>query len=177
MSLDFSRAEYVEPQVIEGEIVGQPVSTRGAAAFPVALAAGAVAALVGSIGYAMIASLGFMVSIVAIGIAWLIAKAMMTISGGIGGRHYQIGAALLTYFAVSFGELFAIIHHLGTPLIALLSPRALWLGLTLPFMELQDGFNGILGLIILGIGIRTAWRLGAGSPGFGRGGQRVTPFG
>jgi len=177
MSLDFSRAEYVEPQVIEGEIVGQAVSSRGAAAFPLALAAGAFAALVGSIGYAMVASLGFMVSIVAIGIAWLIAKAMMTVSGGVGGRHYQIGAALLTYFAVSFGELFAIIHHVGASWIVLASPRSVWLGLTLPFMELQDGFNGILGLVILGIGIRAAWSLGAGSPGFGNGGQRITPLG
>ena len=179
MSLDFNKAEYVEPQVIEGEVVGRPLRSRGAAAFPMALAFGAVAALVGSIGYAMIASLGFMVSIVAIGMAWLIAKAMMTVSGGVGGRNYQIGAAVLTYFSVSFGELFAIVHAQGIAWTHLASPRAVWLGLSLPFLEVQDGFNGIIGLVILAIGIRAAWRMAAGSPGFGNAssGRPVGPWG
>jgi hypothetical protein len=42
---DFERAEYTTPQVIEGEVVGQPLTRRSDAAFPLALLYGAVAAL------------------------------------------------------------------------------------------------------------------------------------
>jgi hypothetical protein len=37
------------------------------------------------------------------------------------------------------------------------------LGLASPFLELQDPFHGIIGLVILSVGIRIAWRLTAGS--------------
>jgi hypothetical protein len=37
------------------------------------------------------------------------------------------------------------------------------LGLASPFLELQDPIHGVLGLIILSVGIRIAWRLTAGS--------------
>jgi predicted lipid-binding transport protein (Tim44 family) len=37
------------------------------------------------------------------------------------------------------------------------------LGLASPFLDLQDPFHGIIGLIILSVGIRIAWRLTAGS--------------
>jgi hypothetical protein len=37
------------------------------------------------------------------------------------------------------------------------------LGLASPFLDLQDPIHGVLGLIILSVGIRIAWRLTAGS--------------
>jgi predicted lipid-binding transport protein (Tim44 family) len=37
------------------------------------------------------------------------------------------------------------------------------LGLASPFLELQDPIHGIIGLVILSVGIRIAWRLTAGS--------------
>ena len=181
---NFDRAEYVEPQVIEGVVVGQPLSRRAPATFPLALLYGAIAAILGSIGYALVASLGFMISIVAIGIAWLIAKAMMTASRGIGNRSYQIAAVLLTYFAVSFGELLPLLWRAhqqhGASLAILLNPVVLKYVLFGPFLELQQGLNAIIGIVIIGIGMRTAWRMAAGSPGFGQtgtGGRRITPFG
>jgi hypothetical protein len=36
------------------------------------------------------------------------------------------------------------------------------LGLASPFLELQDGIQGLLGLFILSIGIRIAWKITAG---------------
>jgi hypothetical protein len=180
--MDFERADYVATQAIESEVVGQPVASRAAAAFPLALVFGGVAAIVGSIGYALVGLTGFMVSIVAIGIAWLIAKAMMTASGGAGGQQYQIAAVVFTYFAVSCGEVLGPVWklvHRGVPAGAILNPVLLKYVLFGPFLELQDGFNGIIGLIILFVGVRAAWRLAAGSPGFGggQGGRRMTPFG
>ena len=35
-------------------------------------------------------------------------------------------------------------------------------GLASPFLELQDPFHGIIGLVILFVGIRIAWKLTAG---------------
>jgi predicted lipid-binding transport protein (Tim44 family) len=37
------------------------------------------------------------------------------------------------------------------------------LGLASPFLELQDPIHGVIGLVILSVGIRIAWRLTAGS--------------
>ena len=140
-----------------------------------------MAAVAGSIGYALFSLTGIMVGIVAIGIAWLIAKAMMTASGGVGGRAYQIAAVLLTYFACSLGELLRpvwTLHHEGAPLGLLLSPVFLKFLLFGPLLEVRGGLNGILGLLILGVGMRAAWRMAAGGPGFGaQGGRRITPFG
>jgi hypothetical protein len=39
-----------------------------------------------------------------------------------------------------------------------------FLGLASPFLELQDGLGGIIGLIILAVGMRFAWRITAGRP-------------
>jgi hypothetical protein len=47
--------------------------------------------------------------------------------------------------------------HLGAVLVGL----AL-LGLASPFLELQDPFHGLIGLVILFVGIRIAWQLTAG---------------
>ena len=180
--MDFERAEYVEPRVIEGEVVGRPLRSASGA-FPLALVYGFAAAIVGSIGYGMVSSFGFMISIVAIGVAWLIARAMMTASGGVGDRRYQIAACLLTYFAVSFGQLipglFGYVREVGPQAIIPLLKLNLSVILLGPFLELSRGLNGILGIVILGIGIRTAWRMAAGSPGFGSSGvrPRVGPFG
>jgi len=162
---DFERAQYVSPQGIDGEFAGRPIEPHGIDVFPKALLFGAGAAIVGSIGYALISLTGFMVSIVAIGIAWLIAKAMMTATGNVGGRQYQIAAMILTYFAVSCGELIpplskALSH--GASVMILANPLVLKFALLGPFLELQGGFNGAIGLLILGIGMMAAWRYAAG---------------
>lgn len=192
MSLpDFDRAQYVEPpshppQTIEG-YSGDYRPGAPADAFPRALLYGFVAAVVGSVGYALVGLSGWMVSIVAIAVAYLIAKAMMTASGGggVGGRRFQVAAVVLTYLAVSFADVLDLAYYVhrdrGFPygnIFAHNVPLLLKITLFGPFLQLGDGINGILGLVILAIGMRSAWRLAAGSPGFGRtGGPRVGVFG
>lgn len=38
-------------------------------------------------------------------------------------------------------------------------PRLLYLGLASPFLDLQSGSGGLIGLIILAVGVRIAWRM------------------
>jgi hypothetical protein len=146
--------------------------------FVKALLFGAVGAAVGSIAWGLFSLTHFMVGIVAIAVGWLVARAMMTATGGVGGRPYQIAAVILTYFGCSFGDVLgAILQDHG---FASLSPVVLVvIGLAGPFLQLSNPINGLLGLFILFVGMRAAWRLAAGSPGFGgaQSGPRVNPFG
>jgi hypothetical protein len=79
---------------------GQPKDSH--AAFVRGLALGAGAALVGLILYATFTIVThFYFGYIALGVGWIVAKAIMKGSGGIGGRRYQIAAVLLTYAAIS----------------------------------------------------------------------------
>jgi len=82
------------------------------AAYVRALTYGIGAAVVGLIGYALIAILlqGWVISYMSIGVGWIVGTAMMKGSDGIGGRRYQIAAALLTYAAVSMAAIPIWIH-------------------------------------------------------------------
>lgn len=77
-----------------------------------ALAYGVGAAVVGLIGYALIAILlqGWVISYMSIGVGWIVGTAMMKGSNGMGGRRYQIAAAVLTYAAVSMAAIPIWIH-------------------------------------------------------------------
>ena len=161
---DFTRAEYHEPVTIEAY-----PPPNADARLPHALVYGVGAAVVGALGYALVGLSGFMVSIVAIGMAWLIAKAMMTATGGIGGRNFQIAAVVLTYFSVSLGQTMDIVWYLhgqGLPIAAVLSLYSSVLLKHLLIGPFLRGLSGILGLLIIGIGMRQAWVMAAGSPGF-----------
>lgn len=79
---------------------GQPLDSH--AAFNRGLLLGAGAALLGLVLYASIQiATSFYVGYIALGVAWLVAKAILKGSSGIGGRSYQIAAVLLTYAAIS----------------------------------------------------------------------------
>ncbi len=82
------------------------------AAFVRALAYGIGAAVVGLVGYALIAILlqGWVISYMSIGVGWIVGTAMIKGSNGVGGRRYQIAAALLTYAAVSMAAIPIWIH-------------------------------------------------------------------
>jgi hypothetical protein len=85
------------------------------AAYVRALTYGVGAAVVGLIGYALIAILlqGWVISYMSIGVGWLVGTAMMKGSNGVGGRRYQIAAAVLTYAAVSMAAVPIWIHFAG----------------------------------------------------------------
>ena len=150
--------------------VGAPA--EGAeAAFAKALIVGLGAAVVGSILYAVVeVATGWTIGYVALAVGWLVGKGMRWGSAGRGGRRYQIAAAVLTYLSVSFASLIVILHAVGKRNPGehlVLSERfalfAVKYGLLSPFLSLQDGLGGIIGLFILFIGVRAAWSMMAGS--------------
>jgi hypothetical protein len=83
---------------------GQPKDSH--AAYLRALALGAGAALIGLILYSAVGILtGWSIGYVALAVGWLVAKAIMKASNGMGGRRYQITAVLLTYAAISLSSI------------------------------------------------------------------------
>jgi len=67
---------------------------------------GAGAAIVGMAGYAGFTILtGLYIGYVSLAVGWLVGKAIMLGSKGIGGRRYQIAAVILTYAAVSLAAI------------------------------------------------------------------------
>jgi hypothetical protein len=84
------------------ERVKQQIPRDTHADFTRGLLFGVGAAILGLIVYAVFGIVtGLMVGYVSLAVGWLVGKAMMKGSGGVGGRRYQIAAVLLTYAAVS----------------------------------------------------------------------------
>jgi len=157
---------------------------------------GVGAAIIGMIFYAGFTILtGFYIGYVSLAVGWLIGKAIMFGSRGIGGRRYQIAAVILTYAAVSLAAVpIGISSYVkaksqsqssqlrqkppstdtttgqseetqptAKPAFGSAILQLLALGLASPFLELQDPFHGIIGLIILIVGIRIAWKITTGT--------------
>ncbi len=154
------------------------------------------AAIVGMVLYAGFTIVtGFYIGYVSLAVGWLVGKAIMLGSKGIGGRRYQIAAVVLTYAAVSLAAVpIAISYNMkaksaspaihsrqqqpaagsqpaepdqtqaaAKPSLGAAFLQLLLLGLASPFLELQDPFHGIIGLVILMVGIHFAWKITAGS--------------
>jgi hypothetical protein len=124
------------------------------------------AAIIGLIFYAGFTIVtNFYIGYVAFAVGWLVGKAMMLGSKGLGGRRYQIAAAAYTYAAVSIAAIPIALSGQEVSASRLIAelPRLLLLGLASPFLELQDPAHGIIGLIILMVGIRIAWQITAGT--------------
>jgi hypothetical protein len=68
-----------------------------------ALLFGTGAAVLGLIGYATLVIMfqGWTIGYISLGVGYIVGRAMMFGSNGVGGRRYQIAAVLLTYAAVS----------------------------------------------------------------------------
>lgn len=180
---DFSKAEYVETESasVPDEAVHDEPGRQHLAAFPLAILYGVGAALVGALGYALVGLTGFMVSIVTVAIGWLVARAMMTATHGVGGQEYQIAAVALTYFSANLGRILNILYEASKNGV---SPAQISLVFYIkwaffaPFVRLQDNLGwGLMGLLVLFYGLRTAWQLAAGAPGFGQAGGAGFGFG
>jgi hypothetical protein len=88
------------------------VSPDSHKAFSRALLFGIGAAIVGCIGYALFEILtGIMMGWIAILVGLFVGRAMKTGSHGLGGRRYQITAALLTYAAVAVAFVPVVMHE------------------------------------------------------------------
>jgi hypothetical protein len=170
---NFERAEYTDASSapVDADLPNAP-ATPDPALFTRAILFGLGGAAAGAIidglfiGITHI-NLGYL----ALLIAWLVAKAMTTGSNGQGGRNYQIAALVLTYLSVSAahsGLLWWQVRQEGTP-VPLTAHNLFVLaryGIESPFLRFQDaGASAILGLFILFIGLRAAWRMTSGDPG------------
>jgi hypothetical protein len=146
-------------------------------------------AIVGLALYVAVAlGTGLVIGIVSLAVGFIVGKSMVFGSGGVRGRRYQIAAVALTYAAVSLSAVPVYISQQmkhrsevqaqlaeqhGAPSDAASSattqrPSALraigvlaLLGLASPFLDMADPAHGLIGLVILFVGIRIAWKLTA----------------
>lgn len=141
---------------------------------------GAILGLALYVGFAL--ATGWIVGFVSLAVGYMVGKAIVFGSGGVGGRRYQVAAVLLTYIAVSMAAVpIAISQQMKqknaqqraqasdstTAVKPKMSPlKAIGVlsivGLLSPFLDLANPAHGVIGLIILFVGIRIAWTLTAG---------------
>jgi len=96
---------------VEREQTAQRESARY---YPRALLFGIGAAILGLIGYATFEiATGWIIGYVSVGVGWLVGKAMLKGSKGMGGRKYQITAVALTYAAVSLAAIPVMISQIA----------------------------------------------------------------
>ena len=142
---------------------------------------GAILGLALYVGFAL--ATGWIVGFVSLAVGYIVGKAIVFGSGGVGGRRYQVAAVLLTYMAVSMAAIpLAISQQMKqksaqqlaqasdpasaakpkmSPLKALSVLTVI--GLASPFLDLANPAHGVIGLIILFVGVRIAWRLTSGN--------------
>jgi hypothetical protein len=133
------------------------------------------------VGFAL--ATGLMIGYVSLAVGYIVGKAIVTGSAGRGGRRYQVAAVLLTYMAVSLAAVPIVISQMKQHSAqqraqagnsAAVNPpkmsagKALGVlslvGLASPFLALSNPLQGIIGLIILFVGIRIAWKMTAAAP-------------
>jgi hypothetical protein len=137
---------------------------------------------------------GLVIGYVSLAVGFIVGKAVRMGAGGLGGRRYQITAALLTYAAVSMSAIpigiyyYEKSHPVQSELTAQPSASSAntaqsgdassddrpnlgaallsmaFAGLASPFLGLEDPIHGIIGLVILFVGIRIAWQMTGGKP-------------
>jgi hypothetical protein len=127
---------------------------------------------------------GLMIGYISLAVGYIVGKAIVMGSGGRGGRRYQLAALLLTYSAVSLAAVPIAIsqnmkqrnvqqHAQVSDSAAVSTPKMspgkalgvlALIGLASPFLELSSPAHGIIGLVILFVGIRIAWKITAGTP-------------
>jgi hypothetical protein len=142
--------------------VKRGIPAEGGSSYMKALLFGAAAAVLGFVIYSAIGiTTGLEIGYISLAVGYLVGIAMKKGAGGVGGRKYQITAAVLTYAAVSMSAIPISLHYHPETVDAAL----LFLGLASPFFELaQSPVSGLIGLVILYVGINFAWKSTAAHP-------------
>jgi len=164
------------------KVEAERAESPGMSGFFKAAMAGFGAALVGAgIYYAVLALSGYEVALVAILVGFLVGHAVRWGSKGRGGRSYQALAVFLTYFAIVGTYIPLIVEEYLKEDAAETEPAAaagqqagseteeievggalvgigflLLMAAALPFLA---GFENILGLVIIAVGLYEAWRI------------------
>jgi hypothetical protein len=178
--------------------VAQKIPTDSHQTFVRGVTCGVGGAILGLILYSTFGIVtGLIIGYISLAVGYIVGKAIIMGSRGIGGQRYQIAAAVLTYAAVSLSAVpIGIAQYVKMkqnhprPLVAQVQPPrwqqpnngtfvqhapqpppkrhirfgALALaGLASPFLEFnQDPLHGWIGVVILFVGIRIAWKLTEG---------------
>jgi hypothetical protein len=137
----------------------------GNAAYMQGLLYGAGAASAGLVFYAgFTIATHFYFGYVAIAVGWLVGKAIMKGSNGVGGRRYQIAAMTMTYAAISLAAIPIRIAQLApardVDWAGRIPELVLW-GIASPLIEILSGLPGMIGLVLLLMGMRFAWKMTA----------------
>jgi hypothetical protein len=157
---------------------GSPAESN--AAFIRALLFGIAAAIVGLIGYAAFTiATSLYVGYVALGVGYIVARAMKFGSRGLGGRPFQIAAVVLTYLAIALAEipiaLWQFRTHIPSGRMLPAAIRLLPIGLASPIREMRSPIHGLINAVILFIGLQIAWRGTAATHIAVEGPFRLTP--
>ncbi len=153
-----------------GQIPGSPVAASSApsadshSAFAGGVLYGVGAAVLGLALYAGFTIVThFYFGYVALAVGWLVGKAIITGSGGVGGPRYQVAAVALTYAAISLASIPIMVAEAlrqgSTVDWANMIGPLLLAGLASPFLDLARGPFGFIGLVILFVGLRVAYRM------------------
>lgn len=147
-------------------------ATHSHAVFARSLAFGIGAAVVGLAVYAGFTIVThFYLGYMALVVGWLVAKAMMMGSRGAGGMRYQVAAMTLTYAAISLASVPILIARVmqeaadyGTSSHVewgKIAGKLIAWGIASPLLDLRSGVSGVIGLVILLVGLRIAFRMTA----------------
>jgi hypothetical protein len=131
---------------------------------------GIAGAIAGAILYvAFIEATHFRIGYLSVAVAFLVAKGMMVASKAKGGFQYQVTAVALTCVAVAVGNaamLYVAISQKREIVLSLHSILVLLkYGAEDPILRFQtSGARAVIGLVILYVGLRAAWRMTSGNP-------------
>ena len=156
---------------------------------------GLIGAMIGLVLYSAVGIItGLEIGYVSIAVGYIVGRAVLFGTAGIGGRRYQILAAVLTYCAVSMSAVPISLSQVfqqqqqttkaAQPVSAKSDaagetefdsePTAFGLltsvvvltaiGLFSPVLGMADPLSGLIGLVILFVGLRIAWSLTEGNP-------------
>jgi hypothetical protein len=109
--------------------------------------------------YAILALTGYEFGLVAIVVGFMVGFAVKKGSNGRGGWRYQALAMFLTYTSIVSSYVPLILREVGAQQAGVVAenlPTMIFLLYALPFLS---GFENILGLIIIAIGLYEAWKL------------------
>lgn len=187
---DFQQAEYVEVPFVPSDSTKQREAAlrkeqlRDAMLFSGAgkavaldstpnfflrgLAGGVIGAMIGAVVYALFVGMtGISLGYLAILVGFLVGKGMTLGSEEHGGTPYQVAALALTYLAVAAAHSMLLWHFAASRPGILFA--ALIYGVTFPAMKFAvSPGSGAIGLVILFVGLRAAWRMTSGEPGASR---------
>lgn len=170
---DFDKVSYVDaaaPALQAAVAIPEPVPAAPTdESFAWGIVGGVAGGILGAAVYvAFIQSTNIRIGYLAILVAFLVAKGIMIGSKAKGGFQYQVAAVLMTYGTVSVGNAINIYLFVTKTRAIDLTPQNILdlfrYGVADPFLRFQSsGPRALIGLLILFVGLRAAWRMTSGN--------------